>query len=141
MPAATFPLGTWGTARQRAMEEMGISGLNTLARSSACGAAFPGCTVQDESLHHNGRNAQRHLACAHARVDAPADVVWGVLTEFTSYARWNPFIVAVAGEPRGGARVMVEMEDADQKVSRFRADVIGFVAGRNCALWNGGLRG
>jgi hypothetical protein len=68
--------------------------------------------------------------CAHVAIDAPADVVWSVLTDFPSHARWNPYIVAIAGEPRGGAKLMVEVEDADQTVSRFRADVVRCVAGR-----------
>jgi hypothetical protein len=41
-----------------------------------------------------GRSAE-----ASATIDAPADVVWGVMLDLGSYPAWNPFVVRVDGPP------------------------------------------
>lgn len=40
-----------------------------------------------------------------ATIDAPADLVWKVLTDASGYATWNPEIVGVDGAFAAGARV------------------------------------
>lgn len=35
-------------------------------------------------------------------IDAPAALVWAILTDFDSYQRWNPYIRAVVGKPSTG---------------------------------------
>jgi hypothetical protein len=55
-------------------------------------------------------------------IDAPPGVVWEVLTDFPRYARWNPFIVDVRGEPRAGesVEVTVALPGQDRRVFRTR---------------------
>ena len=43
-------------------------------------------------------------------IDASAERVWDVLTDFSSYPEWNPYIKSIAGEAREGARLAVRLE-------------------------------
>ncbi len=45
------------------------------------------------------------LSEASAAIDAPADVVWSVMTDLPRYGEWNPFILRI--KRRGGAEVSV----------------------------------
>lgn len=38
-------------------------------------------------------------------IDAPIDVVWQHLTDFASYAEWNPYILSAEGELKQGSLV------------------------------------
>ena len=48
----------------------------------------------------------RHLT-TDITIDAPADAVWAVLTDFEKYPEWNPFIVKVSGEIKKGGAIEV----------------------------------
>jgi hypothetical protein len=43
-------------------------------------------------------------------IDASAELVWGVLTDFASYPEWNPFVRRISGEPKVGERLEVRLE-------------------------------
>jgi hypothetical protein len=43
-------------------------------------------------------------------IDAPADVVWRVLTDFPAYDSWNPFIREAVGVVAAGERLTVRMD-------------------------------
>ena len=43
-------------------------------------------------------------------IDAPASLVWAILTDFASYKRWNPFIRAVLGRPSNGNALRVTLQ-------------------------------
>jgi demethylmenaquinone methyltransferase/2-methoxy-6-polyprenyl-1,4-benzoquinol methylase len=47
---------------------------------------------------------------AEIEIEAPAERVWAVLTDFAAYPRWNPYMVAVDGEAREGATLAVRLE-------------------------------
>jgi len=38
-------------------------------------------------------------------IDAPADKVWGILTDFDSYSDWNPFIRKIKGKVEEGKKI------------------------------------
>lgn len=40
-------------------------------------------------------------------IQAPAEYVWRLLTDFDCYSKWNPFLVYVHGEIKVGARIEV----------------------------------
>ena len=46
------------------------------------------------------------------RIDSPPALVWAVLTDFRSYAKWNPLNVWADGDARPGARVAMRFVDA-----------------------------
>jgi len=43
-------------------------------------------------------------------IDAPAALVWGILTNFAVYERWNPFIRAILGRPDDGNALHVILQ-------------------------------
>jgi hypothetical protein len=43
-------------------------------------------------------------------IDASAERVWGILTDFASYPEWNPFIRRISGEPKVGEHLEVRLE-------------------------------
>jgi hypothetical protein len=61
---------------------------------------------------------------ASTHVDAPAAVVWDVLTDLASYAEWNPFIRAARGTPAHGADVEVHVHTSLGIPLRFHATVL-----------------
>jgi hypothetical protein len=48
----------------------------------------------------------------HSQIDinASAERVWQLLTDFASYPQWNPFIRRISGEPTTGERLQVRLE-------------------------------
>jgi uncharacterized protein YndB with AHSA1/START domain len=43
-------------------------------------------------------------------IDAPAERVWHLITDFASYPQWNPFIRTISGPPTPGERLEVRIE-------------------------------
>ena len=43
-------------------------------------------------------------------IDAPAERVWHLLTDFASYPQWNPFIRSIRGQPIRGEGLEVRIE-------------------------------
>ncbi len=56
-------------------------------------------------------------------IGASAEMVWRVLTHFSSYPTWNPFIREIQGQPEPGARLNVRMRLSKKRSYRFRARV------------------
>ena len=44
-------------------------------------------------------------------IDAPADAVWSVLTDFPSHARWDPFLTKIEGDAAVGRRLKVQFRN------------------------------
>ncbi len=71
-------------------------------------------------------------------INAPAEKVWNVLTDFAAYPEWNPFIRRGEGEVRVGARLHVYIQPSGGKGMSFRPTVL--VADPNRELrWLGHL--
>jgi hypothetical protein len=69
-------------------------------------------------------------------IDAPAERVWQVVSDFARYPDWNPFIVRAAGEPRAGERLDVTIAAPGMKPVRFRPRVLDVEPGR-LIRWKG----
>ena len=50
-------------------------------------------------------------------IDAPIDVVWQHLTDFASYAEWNPYILSAEGELKQGSLVRFKVAGLPMKLS------------------------
>ncbi|GAA0488715.1 SRPBCC domain-containing protein [Streptomyces stramineus] len=78
-----------------------------------------------------------HTVRTHIDIAAPALRVWQVLTDFASYAQWNPFIVSAKGTPEAGA-VLENVLVNNGTTMRFRARVRAAVPGQELR-WLGHL--
>ena len=75
---------------------------------------------------------------ASADIDAPAEQVWRVVTDFARYPEWNPFIVRASGEQRVGGRLELTITAADVRAVTFRPIVLDLEPGR-LIRWKGKL--
>jgi hypothetical protein len=72
------------------------------------------------------------------QIDAPAERVWELLTDFDSYPQWNPFIRKISGQPAPGERLEVRLEPPGGRGMTFKPKVLN--AERNRTLrWLGHL--
>ncbi len=75
-------------------------------------------------------------------INASAERVWTVLTDFASFPQWNPFIASAEGELTPGQTLTVRLQTPDGKAMTFKPVVL--VAEPNKELrWLGhlGMRG
>lgn len=71
-------------------------------------------------------------------IAAPPEAVWRVLTDFTGYAEWNPFIRKASGAPIAGTRLVATMHPQGRKPMTFRPLIVRAEAGR-ALVWRGHL--
>jgi hypothetical protein len=75
---------------------------------------------------------------ADIEIQATPDQVWEVLTDFTGYRDWNPFIVEASGTPRPGQRLELHMRLPGRRPMTFRPEVLDADPGRKLR-WLGRL--
>jgi demethylmenaquinone methyltransferase / 2-methoxy-6-polyprenyl-1,4-benzoquinol methylase len=78
---------------------------------------------------------------AEVEIGAPPERVWEVLTDFSSYPEWNPFMFSVEGAPEAGAHLRIAMQRRSGFVLRFRARVLVADPPRELAWVGEGLGG
>jgi hypothetical protein len=71
-------------------------------------------------------------------IDATAERVWQILTDFDAYPDWNPFLVRASGRPRQGERLNLRMQPVGGRGMTFRPTVIEASPGRRLR-WLGRL--
>jgi len=57
-------------------------------------------------------------------INASAERVWDILTDFASYPQWNPFIRSISGELEVGERLEVRLEPPDSRGISLRPTVL-----------------
>jgi hypothetical protein len=57
-------------------------------------------------------------------INASAERVWRVLTDFASYPEWNPFIRRISGELTTGERLQVRLEPPESRSITLRPKVL-----------------
>jgi len=79
---------------------------------------------------------ERRSICTTILIHAPIDHVWQVLTDYASYADWNPYLVLVEGAARSGTSIVAQAVDAqgnatmlDVKVRRAHPYAMNWVGG------------
>jgi hypothetical protein len=58
------------------------------------------------------------------RLDARANEVWAVLTDFPAYGEWNPFLTAISGLLAEDERLEATFTQPDGRTNRFRPRVL-----------------
>jgi hypothetical protein len=75
---------------------------------------------------------------ASADIDAPAEQVWRIVTDFARYPEWNPFIVRASGVQRVGERLELTIKAPGVRAVTFRPRVLDVEPGR-LIRWKGKL--
>ena len=57
-------------------------------------------------------------------IRAPAERVWDVLSDFSSYPSWNPFIREISGTATPGGRLVVRLARSGKSTLKFRPRVL-----------------
>jgi len=57
-------------------------------------------------------------------IDASAEQVWELLTDFASYPEWNPFIRSIGGRPAPGERLQARLEPPGGRAMTFKPEVL-----------------
>ena len=57
-------------------------------------------------------------------IDAPAERVWHLLTDFAFYPQWNPFIHSISGQPIRGGGLEVRIEPPGGRGMTFKPKVL-----------------
>jgi hypothetical protein len=75
-------------------------------------------------------------------IDASAERVWNILTDFAAYPDWNPFIRRISGLPVAGSRLEVRLQPPGGPGMTIRPTVLQSNTGRELR-WLGsvGVRG
>src|SRR5208337_1542749 len=59
-------------------------------------------------------------------INSSSEKVWGILTNFTNYPAWNPFIKSLKGYVREGSKITVRLEPRDAGGMTFKPTVLIF---------------
>ncbi|HWH36203.1 MAG TPA: SRPBCC domain-containing protein [Candidatus Limnocylindrales bacterium] len=59
-------------------------------------------------------------------IEAPLDLVWDVLTDFSSYPEWNPIVRRLRGRPRVGARITISSQPPGARALVHRPRVLAW---------------
>jgi hypothetical protein len=57
-------------------------------------------------------------------INASADKVWNVLTDFGSYPDWNPFVIKLEGDTQEGNQIVVNLKMEGSKPQTFQPMVL-----------------
>ena len=59
-------------------------------------------------------------------INAKAEKVWTILTDFENYPNWNPFIKSITGNVLKGNKITVRLEPPKAKGMTFKPNVLVF---------------
>ncbi len=79
-----------------------------------------------------------HQLRTEIEINASAQRVWAVLSDFASYPQWNPFIRSATGDLQAGARLRITVQPSGGKPMRFSPVVLTLQEGRELR-WRGRL--
>lgn len=57
-------------------------------------------------------------------INASAEKVWRILTDFESFPKWNPFVVKVLGEAKEGEILNIEVQLPESRLLKFTPKVL-----------------
>jgi hypothetical protein len=68
-----------------------------------------------------------HQLQAEIEIAATSERVWSIVTNFSAYPDWNPFIRFIHGAPEEGARLEVRIQPSGVKGMTFRPTVLAAI--------------
>lgn len=71
-------------------------------------------------------------------INASAEKVWAILTDFDKYPNWNPFIKSITGQVAVGNKITARLEPPESKGMTFKPKVLAFEANQELR-WLGHL--
>ena len=71
-------------------------------------------------------------------ISAPRERVWQVLTDFTDYPEWNPFMRSISGPLRPGEKLSVRIQPPGGKTMAFKPTILS-VENNEELRWRGRL--
>ena len=89
-----------------------------LAVVAAGGALFLLAVLASASVDRPSKTIQTAVT-----VEASRETVWGILTDFESYARWNPLMTAAEGDARLGAHIDLDIHPPDSDVQELSPEI------------------
>lgn len=70
-------------------------------------------------------------------INAPAERVWDILSNFSAYEHWNPFIVKIEGQLQKGAKLKTTLQNGKDTIS-FKPEIQSIIPGKYFS-WKGQL--
>jgi hypothetical protein len=67
---------------------------------------------------------------ATTQIAAPPEQVWAMLTNFSSYPEWNPFVRRIEGDLQVGEKLTVDLQPGESKPQTMRPAVVEVEPGR-----------
>lgn len=77
-----------------------------------------------------------HQIITEIHISAPPLAIWKVLTDFGSYAEWNPFIRRISGNVACGSRLTIELAPPTGRSFTFRPRISGLIENQELR-WRG----
>ena len=71
-------------------------------------------------------------------INATAEKVWEILTDFENHTDWNPLIASISGEKEVGKRLSTEMTLLERKPMKFKPKLLVFDTNKELR-WFGSL--
>ncbi|WP_406657558.1 SRPBCC domain-containing protein [Methanolobus sp. ZRKC2] len=62
--------------------------------------------------------------CTDIEINAPAEKVWHILTDFENFEKWNPFILIKKGKLEAGSQLEVQLHPPGSKPMSFKPTVL-----------------
>jgi hypothetical protein len=59
-------------------------------------------------------------------INAPANKVWSILTDYEGHSTWNPFIKSISGEKKPGGNLKVTMQPPGGSSMTFKPVILSF---------------
>jgi len=76
-------------------------------------------------------------------ISASPEIVWRVLTNFSAYSTWNPFIREIRGKPQQGEKLRVRMRLSKTSTHKFSPRIVKAIPASELhwrgKMWFGGL--
>jgi hypothetical protein len=79
-----------------------------------------------------------HVLESHIDIDTSPERVWAVLTDFATFAEWNPFITSIEGSLNQGGRLAVTIRPPGARAMNFKPTLTASEPARHLA-WLGRL--